>query len=81
MAGGKATPKKDKAIKVSSGQFVTTGTILARGIDTYKAGVNVSGQGTLSARCEGTVYFSRKKTSHGRMRTFINISAVKQEAA
>jgi ribosomal protein L27 len=74
MAGGKSTPKKDKALKVSNGQLVLTGQILARGMPTYKAGVNVKGLATLHSLCPGKVYFSKKKTSHGRVRTFINIA-------
>lgn len=73
MAGGKARPKKDKALKVSSGMPVKTGHILARGVPVYKAGINVKGMGTLFALCGGTVYFSRKKTNHGKFRTFINV--------
>lgn len=79
MAGGKSTPKKDKALKVSNGQLVKTGHILVRGIPVYKAGVNVRGLGTLYAVCSGKVYFSRKKTSHGKYRTFINIVPIKQD--
>ena len=74
MAGGKATPKKDKSIKVSSGQLVSNGQILIRGINTYKAGINARGLGTMHALCAGKVYFSKKKTSHGRVRTFINVA-------
>jgi ribosomal protein L27 len=74
MTGGKATPKKDKSIKVSSGQQVKTGEILIRGISTYKAGVNVRGISTMHALCAGNIYFSKKKTSHGKVRTFINIT-------
>jgi len=73
MAGGKSTPKKDHALKVSSGQLVKTGQILTRGIDTYKAGVNARGKGIIFALCPGGVYFTRKKTNHGKFRTFINI--------
>lgn len=73
MAGGKSRPKKDKAIKVSSGQKVLTGQILTRGIMTYKAGRNVGGIDTLYATCSGKVSFSKKKTSHGRPRTFIHV--------
>jgi len=73
MTGGFSTPKKDKANKVSDGMVVTTGKILVRGVDTYKAGVNVKGLGTLFASCNGKVYFTRRKTSHGKLRTFVNI--------
>lgn len=75
MAGGKATPKKDKGVKVTGGQSVKTGTILARGLSSYKAGTNVAGRATLYALCDGGVHFSRKKTSHGKVRTYINILA------
>ena len=73
MAGGKSTPKKDKSIKVCGGHMVKTGQILSRGKSAYKAGVNVKGLDTLYALCPGKVYFTKKKTSHGRPRTFINI--------
>jgi ribosomal protein L27 len=77
MTGGFSTPKKDKMLKVSNGQPVKTGQILVRGVAVYKAGINVKGQGTLFALCSGTVYFSHKKTSHGKFRTFINIKPAK----
>ena len=74
MIGGFSTPKKDKAVKSSGGKLVKAGEILVRGIDSYKAGVNVRGLGTLSAVCAGKVYFTRKKTSHGKLRTFVNVA-------
>ncbi|MDD4900229.1 MAG: 50S ribosomal protein L27 [Candidatus Omnitrophica bacterium] len=80
MAGGFSTPKKDEAIKVSGGQTVKTGQILCRGINTYKAGLNVKGSGTLFALCPGKVTFTRKKTPHGRFRTFINITPLEAPA-
>jgi ribosomal protein L27 len=79
MAGGKATPKKDEALKASCGQIVKTGQILVRGINTYKAGVNVRGLGTTYALCSGKIYFTKKKTSHGKIRTFINIEPLKEK--
>jgi ribosomal protein L27 len=79
MTGGKSRPKKDRAIKVSCGQLVKTGEILARGIAVYKAGANVKGLGTMYALCPGEVYFSKKKTSHGKTRTFINIAPVTEK--
>jgi len=74
MTGGFSTPKKDKANKVSVGMLVKTGQILVRGVDTYKAGVNVRGLGTMFALCAGKVYFTRRKTSHGKVRTFVNVA-------
>lgn len=73
MTGGFSTPKKDKSNKVSAGMRVLTGQILVRGVDTYKAGVNVKGLGTLFSQCAGSVYFTKKKTSHGKVRTFVNV--------
>ena len=80
MIGGFSTPKKDKALKSSGGKLVKCGEILVRGIDTYKAGVNVRGLGTLFAVCPGKVYFTRKKTSHGKVRTFVNVAMVAKAA-
>ena len=80
MIGGFSTPKKDKALKTSGGKLVKTGEILVRGVDTYKAGVNVRGPGTLFARCAGKVYFTRKKTSHGKVRTFVNVAPIAKTA-
>jgi len=76
MIGGFSTPKKDKALKSSGGKLVKTGQILVRGIDTYKAGINVRGLGTLFAAVPGKVYFTRKKTSHGKLRTFVNVAPI-----
>ena len=80
MIGGFSTPRKDKANKVSAGMLVKTGKILIRGVDTYKAGINVRGLGTLFAACAGKVYFTRKKTSHGKVRTFVNVAPLAEKA-
>ena len=60
--------------------IVKTGQILIRGIDTYKAGINVKGLGTLQAQCPGKVYFTKKKTSHGKVRTYVNVKPVEKKA-
>ncbi|MFA5115409.1 MAG: 50S ribosomal protein L27 [Candidatus Omnitrophota bacterium] len=73
MIGGFSTPKKDKMIKVSGGQEVRAGQILIRRMNTYRAGRNVNGIATLQAICDGKVYFTKKKTPHGKPRTFINV--------
>jgi ribosomal protein L27 len=73
MAGGKSTPKKDKMVKVSGGQLVKTGELLARGMDHYKAGKNVKGSGTMYALCPGKVQFSHKKSPRGSVKTYINV--------
>ncbi|MCX5706794.1 MAG: 50S ribosomal protein L27 [Candidatus Omnitrophica bacterium] len=80
MTGGFSTPKKDKANKVSEGKSVKTGQILVRGVDSYKAGINVKGLGTLFASCSGKVYFTKKKTSHGKVRTFVNVKPSEKNA-
>jgi len=73
MIGGFSTPKKDESLKISGGQVVKTGQIMVRGVNTYKAGKNVKGLGTLYALCSGKVYFTKRRTPHGKIRTFINI--------
>ena len=78
MTGGFSTPKKDEALKVSNGMLVKTGHILARGLTTYKAGVNTKGIGTIFALCPGNIYFTKKKTGHGKLRTFINVAPSKE---
>lgn len=78
MAGGKSTPKKDKAMKVSSGEVVKAGQILSRGVGVYKRGTNVGGLDTLYALCPGKIYFSKTKTSRGKVRTFLNIMPIKK---
>lgn len=78
MTGGKSRPKKDKALKVSDGQQVMSGSILVRGFSAYKAGINVKGLDTLYALYPGKVYFTKKKTSHGRVRTFVNVKPEKE---
>jgi ribosomal protein L27 len=73
MAGGKSTPKKDKKTKVAGGELVQIGKILIRGVDSYKAGKNVRGRGTLYAAIDGRVSFTRKKSSRGGVKTYINV--------
>ncbi|OGX45854.1 MAG: hypothetical protein A3G38_02845 [Omnitrophica WOR_2 bacterium RIFCSPLOWO2_12_FULL_51_8] len=80
MVGGFSTPKKDKALKVACGEVVKTGEILIRGMPAYKAGVNARGLSTIYALCPGKVYFTKKKTSHGRVRTFINVEPLQKSA-
>ena len=75
MTGGKSRPKKDSMLKVSGGQVVKLGQLLCRGIASYKAGAHVAGKRDLVALASGKVHFTRKKTSHGRCRTFINVLA------
>lgn len=76
MVGGFSTPRKDEALKATGGQLVKTGQIIVRGINVYKPGENVRGSGTLYALCSGKVYFTKKKTPHGKVRTFINVERI-----
>lgn len=73
MAGGFSTPKKDRQLKVSEGQPVKIGQILCRGLAAYKAGKNVFGIGTLHAKADGKVHFTKKKASRNIVRTYINV--------
>jgi hypothetical protein len=80
MTGGFSTPKKDKMLKCSSGMEVKTGQILCKGMNAYKAGINTKGLSLIIALCPGKVYFTHKKTSHGKIRTFVNIAAAKEKS-
>lgn len=73
MAGGKARRRTDRGHKVAAGETVKTGTILIRGLSIYKAGLNARGVGTIYSLRDGKVSFSRKKTPHGKVRTFVNV--------
>jgi ribosomal protein L27 len=76
MTGGFSTPRKDRGVKVSAGQTVKAGQILARGLNVYKAGKNAKGIGTIFALCAGTAMFTKRKTSKGSVKTFINVIPV-----
>jgi len=65
--------KETRGMKVSGGQRVKAGTILTREGHRWQAGMNVIGRTSLSARCEGEVYFTRKKNSSRRVITYIHI--------
>jgi ribosomal protein L27 len=72
MAGGKSTPKKDKALKVSTGQTVKKGQIVVRGIPSYQPGKNVKGRATIFALCDGKITFSKKRIAKT-VKTYINV--------
>ena len=61
-------------VKVSGGQQVSSGTVLTREGDKWKPGMNVIGRMHLTAACDGTVYFTRKKSRYNKVVTYINIS-------
>ena len=62
-------------IKVSGGQRVKSGTILTRQGHRWKPGLNVIGRTSLTAACEGEVYFTRRKNGSNKVITIINIKA------
>lgn len=73
--GGTTTKfyKETRGLKVSGGQTVKAGSILTRQGDKWKPGINVIGAAHLTARCDGEIYFTRKKNSSGKIVTCVNI--------
>lgn len=65
--------KETRGVKVSGGQRVTAGTVLTREGHRWKPGLNVLGKMHLTAKCDGEVYFTRKKNSFKKVVTVINI--------
>lgn len=67
--------RETRGLKVAAGQFVTCGSILTRQGDKWKKGLNVAGEGTLFARVDGTVYFTKKRSAYRKssVHTLINI--------
>ena len=62
-----------RGVKVSGGQKVKAGTVLTRQGTIWKPGLNVIGRASLTAACEGQVYFTRKKSRYNKVMTVINI--------
>ncbi len=65
--------KETHGIKVAGGQLVKAGAVLTREGDKWKPGLNVIGRMSLTAVCEGEVYFTRKRGNYRRAVTFVNI--------
>ena len=65
--------KETKGIKVSGGQKVKAGTVLTREGHKWQRGINVTGLTSLVAKCEGEVYFTRKRNNYKKVVTYINI--------
>ena len=74
--------RETKGLKVTGGQIVKKGTILTREGNKWKAGLNVSGKGSLLAICDGTVYFTQKRGTYktNRKYTLINIKPFEKKA-
>ena len=65
--------RETRGLKVSGGQFVKAGTVLTRNGDKWKPGINVTGLMHLTARCDGEVYFTKKKGKYRRAVTYIHV--------
>lgn len=65
--------KETRGIKVAGGQVVKSGTVLTREGDRWKPGINVIGRMSLTAICDGEVYFTRKRGNYRRAVTFVNV--------
>jgi len=70
--------RETRGLKVSAGQSVTTGTILTRQGQKWKAGINIGGRTHLFALCDGTVYFTKKKGNYNKGITLVNIKPDKK---
>ncbi len=73
--------RETKGLKVSGGQQVKAGTVLTRNGDRWKPGLNVVGQMHLTARCDGEVYFTRKRAASKKVSTYVNVRAAKTKTA
>jgi ribosomal protein L27 len=71
--------RETAGIKVSGGQFVTTGTILTRQGDRWKPGINVLGRMHLSAACDGEVYFTKKRGNYRKSVTLVHVRPVEKK--
>lgn len=71
--------RETRGLKVNAGQFVRSGSILTRQGDKWKRGLNVTGEGTLFAKSDGTVYFTKKRSAYRKsnIHTLINIKPEK----
>lgn len=65
--------RETAGLKASGGQTVKGGTILTREGHRWKPGLNVIGSMHLVAKCDGEVYFTRKKSRANKVMTIINI--------
>ncbi len=72
--------KETKGIKVSGGQEVKAGTVLTRQGHKWQAGINVIGRTNLTAGIDGEVYFTKKKNTFKREKTYINVRPAKAAA-
>ena len=68
--------RETAGIKVSGGQYVTTGTMITRQGDRWKPGINVLGRMSLTAACDGEVYFTKKRGNYRKAVTFVHVRPI-----
>lgn len=67
--------RETHGVKVAGDQKVTAGTILTRQGHRWRPGLNVLGNTSLVAACDGQIYFTHKKNSYRSVITVINVRA------
>jgi len=79
--GGTTTKfyRETRGLKVTGGQAVKAGTVLTRNGAKWKPGLNVVGMTHLTAKCDGSVYFTRKKGTTRKVQTYIHIKPLPQK--
>ena len=65
--------KETRGIKVAGGERVKAGTVLTREGHRWKPGANVHGLTSLTAACDGEIYFTRKRGSYKKAITIVNV--------
>jgi len=65
--------RETKGVKVTGGEQVTAGKLITRRGDKWKPGLNVVGQMHLTAKCDGEIYFTRKRNNFKKVATFVNV--------
>ena len=71
--------KETRGMKVSGGQQVKAGTVLTREGHKWQPGINVIGKMHLTAKCDGEVYFTRKRNTYKKEITCINIKPIESK--
>jgi ribosomal protein L27 len=69
--------KETRGVKVSGGQTVKAGTVLTRQGHRWQRGMNVIGRTSLTAACDGEIFFTKKKNSFKKECTYINVRPAK----
>jgi len=79
--GGTASKfyRETRGLKVSGGQAVKAGAVLTRQGHHWRPGLNVIGMTTLTAACDGEVYFTHKRNRYKKVVTHINVRPKKEK--